>query len=201
MIVIVFTVIAFAVIHSILAQNRVKDSIRARMGERAYLGLYRILYNILAVLTLAPALVAIAFTPSPIIWRVEGIPAVLLVGLQGIGLVGLTVSLLQTDILRFGGVTQLMAWLSDQPLPLPPESLRTDGVYALVRHPLYLFSLLMLWPMAVMTESLLAFNIAATAYFVIGSIIEERRMVNDFGEPYIRYRQNVPWLFPFVKKV
>jgi len=201
MIVIVFTVVAFAVIHSILAQNRVKDAIRARMGECAYLGLYRLLYNILAVLTLAPALIAIAFTPSPIIWCVEGIPAVLLVSLQGIGLIGLTVSLLQTDILRFGGVTQLMAWLSNQPLPLPPESLRTDGVYALVRHPLYLFSLLLLWPMAVMTENLLAFNIAATAYFVIGSIIEERRMVNDFGEPYVRYRQNVPWLFPFVKKV
>jgi methanethiol S-methyltransferase len=201
MIVVLFTVLAFAVIHSLLAQNRVKDAIRARMGERAYLGLYRILYNILAVLMLAPALIAVVLSPGQVIWRVEGVPAILMLILQGIGLIGLTVSLLQTDILRFGGVTQMMAYLGGQPLPLPPESLRTDGVYALVRHPLYLFSLLMLWPMTVMTEGLLAFNITATAYFVLGSLIEERRMVTDFGQPYLDYQQHVPWLLPFVKKV
>jgi protein-S-isoprenylcysteine O-methyltransferase Ste14 len=201
MLVIILTVIAFAVLHSIFAQNRIKDAIRARMGERAYLGLYRIAYNIIAVLTLLPALAAVVLMPGQVIWRVEGFPAVLMLLVQGIGLVGLTISLLQTDILRFGGVTQLLAYVSGQPLPLPPEALRTDGVYAFVRHPLYLFSLLMLWPMATMTESLLAFNIAATVYFVVGSLIEEERMVADFGQPYLDYRQRVAWLVPFVKKL
>lgn len=200
MLAVILSVIVFAVIHSILAQNRVKAGIQAWMGERAYLGLYRIGYNLLAALTLIPALIAIALYPGGVIWSVEGMGAIVMLIVQGFGLVGLTTSLLQTDLLRFGGVTQLLAWLRGDVLPLPAEHLRTDGVYRLVRHPLYLFSLLLLWPMATMTEGWLAFNIAATVYFVVGSIIEERRMIADFGQPYLDYRGRVPWLIPFVQK-
>jgi protein-S-isoprenylcysteine O-methyltransferase Ste14 len=65
-----------------------------------------------------------------------------------------------------------------------------------VRHPLYLFSLLAIWPSPIMTESLLAFNAAATLYFVVGSRLEEKRLIAAFGQTYLDYQRRVPWLIP-----
>jgi protein-S-isoprenylcysteine O-methyltransferase Ste14 len=81
---------------------------------------------------------------------------------------------------------------------LPTEPLQTGGVYQLVRHPLYLFSLMVIWPLPAMTEAMLGFNIAATIYFTFGSLLEERRLVAIFGQDYITYQQRVPWLIPFI---
>ncbi|MDX1991550.1 MAG: hypothetical protein SF029_04140 [bacterium] len=41
----------YAVVHSLLAGKRAKQTVRKWLGERAYHGLYRIGYNIFAVLT------------------------------------------------------------------------------------------------------------------------------------------------------
>ena len=51
-----------------------------------------------------------------------------------------------------------------------------------------------------MTTTGLAFNIGATAYFLLGSIIEERRMVEAFGEDYTAYQKQVPWMIPFMPR-
>jgi len=74
-----------------------------------------------------------------------------------------------------------------------------NGMYRFVRHPLYFFSLLALWSMPVMTVNLLMFNIGATLYFVIGSRVEERRLVQSYGEAYRAYQQRVPGLIPLLR--
>ncbi|NDJ62680.1 MAG: isoprenylcysteine carboxylmethyltransferase family protein, partial [Chloroflexi bacterium] len=118
---------------------------------------------------------------------------------QIVGFAGLMISLLQIDLGQFTGLSQVLAYLNGERLPLPTEPLQTGGVYRLVRHPLYLFSLLLIWPMPIMTEALLAFNLVSTWYFAIGSLLEERRMLALFGDEYAEYRQRVPWLIPFVR--
>ncbi len=194
----VFTLV-FAVSHSILARLSVKSRIRTRMGDRAYEGLYRITYNVLAVVTFMPIFVVLGLQPGNDVWNLQGFWAVVFRVLQLIGLVGLTTSVLQVDTGRFAGTRQLRAYLSGEPLPLPDEPLRTDGLYGFVRHPLYLFSLLVLWFTPSMTLNWLVFVIAATVYFVVGSLFEERTMVDLFGEPYVQYQRDVPWLIPFLK--
>jgi protein-S-isoprenylcysteine O-methyltransferase Ste14 len=48
-----------------------------------------------------------------------------------------------------------------------------------------------------MTTSLLAFNIAATAYLVLGSGHEEARLREAFGHEYDHYRRSgVPFYIP-----
>ena len=89
-----------------------------------------------------------------------------------------------------------MAYFSGGQLPLADEALQTDGLYGWVRHPLYFFSLLALWFSPTMTDALLMFNIAATLYFVFGSLIEEQRMVNAYGDIYKQYQQNTSWMIP-----
>jgi protein-S-isoprenylcysteine O-methyltransferase Ste14 len=73
------------------------------------------------------------------------------------------------------------------------------GENKLVRHPLYLFSLLVIWSFATMSQAMFAFNIAATLYFIFGSLLEEQRLLAIFGQSYVDYQQHVPWLIPFLK--
>ncbi|MBL8162555.1 MAG: isoprenylcysteine carboxylmethyltransferase family protein [Anaerolineae bacterium] len=192
---IIVLVVIFGLIHSWLAGQDIKSKVKRAIGERAYHGFYRLGYNILAAVTLLPPLILIILR-GEVIWRIEGLAVGALLLIQAAGVIGLVVSLLQIDWMRFAGLRQTLAYFSGAALPLPEEPLQTGGLYGLVRHPLYLFSLMAMWPMATMTDSLLAFNIAATLYFVVGSLYEERRLVAAFGENYVAYRQRVPWLIP-----
>lgn len=186
----------WAAAHSLAAGQGIKGAVRRRVGDRAYLGLYRLAYNVFAAATFAPVL-WIAFTgASVVVWRIPPgwIPVSL--GIEMVGLTGVIVALIQIDLPRFAGLSQARAYLTGAPLPLPDERLKTGGLYALVRHPLYLFSLVAIWPLPVMTDGLLALYIAATLYFVVGSRLEERRLAVAFGEPYVEYQRRVPWLIP-----
>lgn len=196
MVPVLLSMLVFSILHSLLAGQRLKQFFRSRLGERAYYGVYRVGYNLFAAVSLLPVIWATYFLPAPIIWTTEGIIRPALLFIQGVGLAGLLVSLLQIDLGRFLGWSQLRAYLSHQPLPLPPEALQQGGVYALVRHPLYLFSLMVIWPMPVMTDAILMFNIGATLYFVLGSLLEEKRLIAAFGPVYADYQRRVPWLIP-----
>ena len=91
---------------------------------------------------------------------------------------------------------QLSAYLNGDSLPLADEPLKTDGLYSLVRHPLYLFGLLILWPVTEMSTGYLGLCIGITIYVIVGSWLEERRMLASYGMPYREYCTRVPWLFP-----
>lgn len=186
----------FAIIHSLTAGLGLKTWLKGRLGERVVEGWYRLGYNILSAILLLPVLAMLVALPDVTLYRVDGPAAWLMRAVQLAGVVGLVVAGSQTDIWRFAGVSQAVAYLRGDPLPLPPQPLVTGGLYRLVRHPLYFFSLLAIWPTPVMTVNGLIFNIAATLYFIIGSRIEEGRLLRAYGETYRAYRSHVSWLLP-----
>jgi len=190
--------LAFAALHSVTADQRVKQAFKNRFGERAFHGLYRLIYNLVALITIAPVMLFI-WLGGDVIWVApESLePPFLLV--QLVGTIGVGISLLQINLGQFSGLSQFYAYLTDKPLPLPAEKLKKRGMYQFVRHPLYLFSLMAMWPVLAMTDALLAFNIGATLYFIIGSLWEEKRMIAAYGDEYRAYRDRVPWLIPFLR--
>lgn len=198
-IVALLALLLYGIIHSLFAAIVMKRLAKQVFGVRAYEGLYRMIYNLFAGLLLIPIVVYLGLYPGPVLWSARGFEAILLVMIQAIGVIGLAISLLQIDGSRFLGIKQLLAWFSGEPLPLPPEPLQTGGVYQLVRHPLYFFSLLAIWPLPVMTTGLLGFNIGATLYFLVGSVLEEKKLHQYFGAEYETYQQHVPWMIPFIK--
>ena len=70
-------------------------------------------------------------------------------------------------------------------------------MYRYVRHPLYFFSLALIWATPVLTINWLWFNIGATLYFAVGSLVEERRLVRVYGDAYRQYQARVSWLIPW----
>jgi len=78
-----------------------------------------------------------------------------------------------------------------------PGAFRVRGPYRWVRHPLYLFVLVMIWSSPNLTKDRLLFNILWSAWIFTGTILEERDLVEQFGDAYRDYQQKVPMLFPF----
>ena len=72
-----------------------------------------------------------------------------------------------------------------------------QGPYRYVRHPLYFFALLMIWVYPDLTADRLLFNCAWTIWIVIGTVLEERDLVGEFGEQYQEYQQRTPMLIPY----
>ncbi len=70
------------------------------------------------------------------------------------------------------------------------------GPYRYVRHPLYLFALVLIWATPGLSTDRLLFNLLWTAWIVIGTKLEERDLLADFGDTYRKYRDSVPMLIP-----
>jgi protein-S-isoprenylcysteine O-methyltransferase Ste14 len=75
-------------------------------------------------------------------------------------------------------------------------TLKIEGPYKVVRHPLYLFTIIFLILRPTMDLFYLVFLIFLIAYFYIGSFYEERKLVSAFGDRYREYQESVPRLFP-----
>lgn len=76
---------------------------------------------------------------------------------------------------------------------------RVPLLYRLVRHPMHLGMLIVLWATPVMTAGHLLFALGMTAYVLVGIRFEERDLIRVFGDGYRAYRQEVPALIPFLR--
>jgi protein-S-isoprenylcysteine O-methyltransferase Ste14 len=74
--------------------------------------------------------------------------------------------------------------------------LRVDGPYKYSRHPIYLYTILFLLFRPQMQIGYLYMTILIIAYFYIGSIFEEKKLVEQFGEEYIKYQKSTGRIFP-----
>jgi isoprenylcysteine carboxyl methyltransferase (ICMT) family protein YpbQ len=80
-----------------------------------------------------------------------------------------------------------------------PTSLQARGPYRLVRHPLYLGWILVVFGAATMTADRLVFAVMSTLYLVVAIPWEERSLERAFGEAYGEYRARVRWrVIPYV---
>ena len=174
--------------HSLLASNEAKDFFRRTIGD-GFMKLYRLLYNILAVISFLPILYLMIVLPERILYEVPT-PFNLLMRLgQVISVILLIAAALQTDLLSFAGIRQIFEEEKQ-------GSLMTGGLYRYVRHPLYTFGLLILWLSPSMSLNSFIVYLALTIYVLIGIKFEERKLMREFGQEYADYRSLTPMLIP-----
>lgn len=180
----------YGVVHSFLASLWLKNWLHQKFGppvERWY----RLAYNVFAVVTFLPMLVLLTVLPQKTLYIAPAPWRWLMVLGQLTALAGAGITLLQTGLFHFLGLSQLVL-----ERPKQNTSLNFDGFYRWVRHPLYTFSLVILWLSPVMTTNSLTAYLLFTLYFYLGSGYEERRLVTEFGATYENYRRAVPRLIP-----
>lgn len=74
----------------------------------------------------------------------------------------------------------------------------TDGIYAHIRHPLYLATLLLFTGLGLMYPFLpvVAYVIFMSAYLIFGAFLEERKLIIYYGKEYQKYKEKAGFLLP-----
>lgn len=176
-------------LHSLLAADSVKEKCRVRFPE--LFSYYRILYNLVAtggILLLA----AWSFRDTTFLFqpgaRLKFAGSAFIVS----GLLMLGVAFASFNLKEFLGL--------EREAHDPDAKLVTKGIYQYVRHPLYtgIFLLLPGLLLCRPTISILLFILITIVYIEIGSRLEEKKLIRQFGEEYIQYSQAVKRYFPFI---
>lgn len=178
--------LAYGLIHSWLASNAVKAWVTRHWPRLA--PAYRLAYNALAILLLIPPLGLTLSMPGEVIWDVPGWiawPAAIA------AVAGFVWSLRWYDMGEFLGLAQWRRHDGQE-----REGLVLSPLHRYVRHPWYSLGLLLLWSRDLNTAWLTT-AASVTLYVLIGSRLEERKLVERYGEAYRRYQARVPGLIPW----
>jgi protein-S-isoprenylcysteine O-methyltransferase Ste14 len=132
---------------------------------------------------------------EPVMWRVND--PVARIALQGVFWLGWAVLLISTFLINHFELFGLrQVWANMRGQALPAADFRTPLFYRHVRHPIYLGFILAFWAAPTMTAGHLLFAAASTGYILIGIWFEERDLIEQFGQRYQAYRQQVGMLLP-----
>jgi protein-S-isoprenylcysteine O-methyltransferase Ste14 len=155
----------------------------------------RSVYVLFASIVLAVLLWQWRAIPSPVLWHAgTSWGAAIGWAVMGLGVVVLLWATFLIDHFELFGLKQ--GWFTLRRRPLERPAFVTPWLYRIVRHPLYVGWLLIFWGAPTMTAGHLLFSTIMSGYILIALRFEERDLVRDIGEPYRRYREEVPALLP-----
>lgn len=182
----VFWLFYFA-IHSALATDKLKRFFADKMPLVS--GWYRLLYSLFAGVNFGLLFWFHTITPSNTVF-ITNLPLQIIGGAFGIAaLIIFVVAMSQYDW-RF--------WVTNS--GESQNELVTSGLNNFVRHPLYFSMILALVALVLMLPKWknLIFAVITLLYIIIGALLEERKLINKYGRPYIEYRERVKMLIPYV---
>jgi protein-S-isoprenylcysteine O-methyltransferase Ste14 len=196
----------FAAIHSLLATDLIKGIARRLVGERAFDGLYRGGFNLVALCHFFLLLRAFGKLPDRTLYHVRGLWSLPFRIVQGFAIYVAFDANIRTGMGRMTAIGSFRQWLGGGPVdPQNPAQgpqltdklpYHTAGAFQISRHPNNLVPVLLWWANPKMTVRFLVFTGVATLYLYLGSFHEEMRLSAAYGERYDRYRQGIPFFFP-----
>jgi protein-S-isoprenylcysteine O-methyltransferase Ste14 len=186
----IFLLGLFAIQHSVMARKGFKrwwTQIVSPAVERSTFVLFA---------TLALMLLLWQWRPMPtVIWQVnDSTVAMALTGLSLFGWVIVLTSTFMINHFELFGLHQVVNHLLGR--RMGEVRFKTPMLYKLVRHPIYLGFIIAFWAAPVMTLGHLLFAAVTTAYIFVGIMLEERDLVDQFGNEYRNYREQVGMLTP-----
>lgn len=184
------TWLVYFALHSLCASLGLKQWVAERHPR--FMPAYRMAYNALAVALLIPPLSLTISYSGPWLWRWQGTGLWIANGLALLAIIGVFWSLRYYDGQEFLGLRQ---WRLRQESPLDQERFHVSPLHRYVRHPWYFLALLILWTRDMNAAWLITVSLA-TLYFIVGSRLEEAKLIRYHGDVYKTYRRMVPGLIP-----
>jgi len=183
----------FAVQHSVMARKAFKQwwtQFVPKPVERSTYALFA---------SLALILLFWQWRPIPaVVWTIVDPPiASAVIALSFLGWLILLTSTFLINHFELFGLHQVANNLTGRPMPQP--RFRTPLYYKFVRHPIYMGLIIAFWAAPTMTAGHLLFAAVTTAYILVGIALEERDLIEAFGDEYRRYKTRVSMLVPWRK--
>jgi methanethiol S-methyltransferase len=186
--------IAYGILHSALISITVTDFFK-RLLRQNY-RYYRLFFNLFSAVTLLP-LVIYSYSAR---WRTE-----LLfewesdIRIVQYGLIALAAALLVSgarhySLLQFLGIRQIVEGRSGGAMTVSGE-FDSSGILGVVRHPWYVAVFILLWARD-LDLARVTVNLVLSAYLVVGTLLEERKLVLEFGDKYRAYQRQVSMFIP-----
>ena len=187
-------VLLFGLQHSIMARKPVKAVLTRYLPKPVERSTFVLVSGVLLAL-----LVANWQPLGGLIWEVQtGTP--LYYGIYVLFFSGWAILFVSTFLINhfdLFGLRQTYLELANK--PYTDLNFKVISLYKYVRHPLYFGGILGLWATPRMTVTHLVFAIGLTAYFVVGTLFEEKDLKREFGDLYREYQARTPMLLPFTK--
>jgi methanethiol S-methyltransferase len=101
------------------------------------------------------------------------------------------------DSLSFFGIRQILNF-GKQKITTPSDDIKRNGLLGIMRHPMYFSLIIYLWSQTYRLVDIVVSTVL-TIYVIVGTILEEKKLVLEFGDTYVKYQQEVPMLVPFTK--
>jgi protein-S-isoprenylcysteine O-methyltransferase Ste14 len=179
--------------HSFLIAAPVTDYLKEQVGD--WYRYYRLIYNVVALIALAPVVIYSISIETVPVFRWEGALAMgrymLVLAAAFLFIAGARhyrlSKVVGIDQIRTGKTSHLLT---------ERDALSTSGILGIIRHPWYTGALLIVWSREIGLVSL-STNIVLSLYLVIGAFLEERKLLREFGDAYRQYQNRVSMLFPW----
>jgi protein-S-isoprenylcysteine O-methyltransferase Ste14 len=179
-------------LHSVLIATTTQRWLARNLGRTfAY---SRAVYVLFSSLSFAVLALWVHLPPAAPLWSWTGLWQIPRLLLLAVALAGMVLGARVFDGEHFLGAAQIRRARAGR----PPASQRIErrGVLAHVRHPWYAASFPLLVAYADFTDRNLIFRLVLVLYLIVGTELEERKLLREFGADYARYRREVPRFWP-----
>lgn len=165
---------------------------------KKYYAFYRVFYILISLFLLIPLINYTAQLDNKVIITYgQPLNIIRYVLLSGSLLMFFWAFFFNYDSLTFFGIRQIL-YLGEIKKINPPEEIKRNGLLGIMRHPMYFALIIFLWcQMHRMSD--IVVNIVLTIYIIIGTRLEEKKLILEYGDTYVKYQQEVPMLIPFTK--
>jgi protein-S-isoprenylcysteine O-methyltransferase Ste14 len=184
---------SWCVAHSALVSTTVTDYLKSKLG--VHFRFYRIFYNGFAIVTLIPvAIYSYAVQGEPVfVW--DGYLRIFQAFLFLIAIYLFFAGMTHYDAFQFLGIRQMKQRSVSDGMTKTGE-LNATGILGTIRHPWYVGAIAFIWARQLDVSAIIV-NIILTSHLIIGTFLEERKLVAEFGDEYRAYQKEVPMFIPF----
>jgi protein-S-isoprenylcysteine O-methyltransferase Ste14 len=185
---------AYCAVHSALISISVTSWFKTVLaGSYRY---YRLFFNIFSIITLMP-LVKYSHSArfnSETLFAWSRLWGIVRYSLVGLGVVLVVAGARHYSMLQFLGIHQIRKE-SARSAMTGSGNFDDTGVLGLIRHPWYVAVFILLWT-SDLNAAAITVNLVLSAYLIVGTLLEERKLVIEFGEEYRRYQERVSMFIP-----
>ncbi|MEJ2286740.1 MAG: NnrU family protein [Desulfobacterales bacterium] len=189
----VLLLIAWCTLHSAMISISITGYFKKFLGSKYCF--YRLFFNTIAIITLIPVALFAYSIRTQAIFRWSGYLRLGQVLLLGAAVLLFYLGTRHYDVRQLIGIKQIRERTSNMAIT-DTGQLDTSGVLGITRHPWYLATMLLIWARQ-MDISAIIVNVIFTAYLIVGTYLEEKKLAGEFGENYRNYQKKVPMLIPY----